>query len=290
MKDTATIIHLQQKDNVIINRSFRLNDKPEDILPDSEVPVPSVNNSIDALNGIYNVAPKGDESNPIYFNPITHAPNTIGLVSNYLQADFCNFAQMLIGNYTQMIITPNLLEATLNKSLFSLYISLEYDPVHQIFNNFDIKLKLVLSLIQKNDCDVSVEMKLANVTQGLGKTNGPQLLNAFTTDTAGMPQEYIDGTKKITDFTSGIMTSQNVGFPHFFSDGRLITGNFLSLVPTANEKNASDAGGDFESPYWINNIDANIPILGHIGKIWNSFGTGGIYPLIQMASDVGPIS
>jgi hypothetical protein len=49
-----------------------------------------------------------------------------------------------------------------------------------------------------------------------------------------MSQDYIKGTSKISSFSGGIMANHDVGFPHFYPSGQLITGNFLNIVPSQN--------------------------------------------------------
>jgi hypothetical protein len=126
----------------------------------------------------------------------------------------------------------------LNKDLLLFKVDLEYDPVHQMFNKLIFTVKATGTLLTKNDSALTFTFTLKNVSDLADDygplTNGVQLLSAFTTDTSGMTQDYIDGTSKISTFCGGIMANHDVGFPHFYPSGKLITGNFLNIVPSQN--------------------------------------------------------
>jgi hypothetical protein len=94
--------------NIIINKSFKYNDAPSDYVPDYMLPTEaniSQNNSIDILNGIYNVAPDSGTYNPqLYMNPCSKEQNTNSNVSNYLCSDFAYFTNLFADNYTSLTI------------------------------------------------------------------------------------------------------------------------------------------------------------------------------------------
>jgi hypothetical protein len=64
----------------------------------------SENNSIDILNGIYNVAPDSDSNNPLYINPCSKEQNTNSNVSNYLCSDFVYFTNLFANNNAYLSI------------------------------------------------------------------------------------------------------------------------------------------------------------------------------------------
>jgi hypothetical protein len=59
---------------------------PSDFLPDDKIPTPSSVNSINVIDGIYNLL----------------NGNSIGNICTYLKADFANYAQMILQNFTTL--------------------------------------------------------------------------------------------------------------------------------------------------------------------------------------------
>jgi hypothetical protein len=103
---------------------------------------------------------------------------------------------------------------------------------------------MTATAISKNDSSVVSTINYVN-SDVKGNTTfatpadvckGPQLLGAFTTDT------------------------DSNHFPHVMQDNTVLTGNFLSIVPSSPMIDSS------VDCYQTTKIEGNIPILGHITR------------------------
>jgi hypothetical protein len=212
---------------VIIDQTFRDNDLPNDFLPDDKIPTPKVCNTINVVDGIYNLL----------------NGNSIGNICTYLKADFANFGQMILQNFATLWILKPVYSANINRSLFQFNVNIIYDPVHQIFNKFMMEIDMTATAITKNDSTIVSTINYVNADV---KGN-----SAFTT-----PAEVCKGPQLLGAFTTGIDDINHI--PHEMQDGTIVTGNLLSIVPSSPMIDSST------DCYQTVKIDGNIPILGHI--------------------------